>query len=69
MPVLRRVHAAQENIAHCVIKMGYKIKKGGVGKVSAMVAAQHILINHAVNSRLNRKGHVVKSCLTYDQVL
>jgi len=68
MPVLLRVQAAQQNIAHCVINNGYKIKNGGVGTVSAMVIEQAILIAQAEISRTNLNGHSRKSLRAHSYI-
>jgi len=61
MPVLLRVQAAQQNMAHCAINNGYRIRNGGVGTVSAIVIEQAMLIAHAEISRTNLNGHSLKS--------
>lgn len=58
MPVDRLVHAAQPKIAHCAMNIGYKIRNGGLGNVSAIVTAHPILIAHAEISNRNLIGHV-----------
>jgi hypothetical protein len=52
------VYAAQAYIAHPAIHIGYRIIRGGVGTVSAMVILQPILIAHANTSIKNLKGCV-----------
>ena len=56
MPVLRLVHAAQPNIAHCVINNGYSIRKGGVGTVNIMVTLHPMLRNQARISSTHLTG-------------
>lgn len=69
MPELLRVQAAQENIAHCTINKGYKIKKGGVGTVNIIVNEQPILKTHASISRKQRRGLDFQSSLIHVIVL
>lgn len=54
MPKLFRVQAAHAYIAQPLIQIGYKIRRGGVGTVSAMVIEQPIDIAQANNSTQNR---------------
>lgn len=56
MPELFRVHAAQQNILHCIMNNGYNTKKGGLGTVNIMTMAQVMLKAHASISRKHRQG-------------
>jgi hypothetical protein len=57
MPVDLRVQAAHANIAHWVMNNGYSIRNGGFGKVIPIHIAHTILMNQAVISRTNLRGH------------
>lgn len=57
MPELLRVHEAHPKIIHCIIKIGYRIKNGGLGTVAAIAMLQAMLITHAEISNINLKGH------------
>lgn len=65
MPKLRLDQAAQAKIPHCEINIGYNKKKGGLGRVTAMIIEQAMLANQAVSSNRNLAGQALKSALIH----
>ena len=68
MPKDWRLYAAHAYIAHPVIHTGYKINKGGLGTVIAIVKLQPIEIAHANNSTQKRNRLLSQSFLIHSNV-
>jgi hypothetical protein len=68
MPKDFLVHEAQAYKAQPVIQIGYKVRSGGLGTVTAIVIEQPILIAQATNSTAKRILLDLKSYLIHSNV-